>query len=231
MLDLGCGDGRFTKILFGGSFNKIDLWGFDISEKVVSIAKSQGIYKSVVVADARYLPYPDHLFANVLSNSVLEHIVEEDRVLKEVSRVLKEGGRFIFTVPSERFVKNLSINDERYVEYLNKRLEHYHYHSPREWERLLRNHGLILEQYRYFIPKLAQLAWEKLFRFFTKKLQGYELSDFLGLKRIGMWFVMRLFSPTVFKILLRKWYVLGTTDNGEGGALLIVARKVKDDKI
>jgi len=46
-----------------------------------------------------------------------------------------------------------------------------------------------------------------------------------------MWFVMRLFSPTVFKILLRKWYVLGTTDNGEGGALLIVARKVKDDKI
>jgi len=39
----------------------------------------------------------------MFSNSVLEHIYDINMVLKEVSRVLKENGKLVFTVPSNQF--------------------------------------------------------------------------------------------------------------------------------
>ena len=61
-----------------------------------------------VVCDARDLPFPDKHFDNVLMFGVFEHfgIYEVQEALLEISRVLKDGGRFKFDVPDfEWFVK------------------------------------------------------------------------------------------------------------------------------
>ena len=223
LLDLGCGDGIFAKILFRDKSGEII--GCDVSRECVKAANNQRIYVEVVVADGRLLPYRDSYFATVISNCVLEHIPEDFKVLKEVSRVLRENGRLIFTVPSENFVKNLRIQDKNYVKSINERLEHFHYRSPEEWRRLLHRCNLTLEKFRYYLPKQVQQVWEILFRFDTKKLLGRELCRLLGSKKIGCWFITRLLSPIVFKRLLWKWYLRGTIDDGKGGALLIIARK------
>jgi SAM-dependent methyltransferase len=225
LLDLGCGDGFFANILFADK--AVEIIGCDVSSKCVAKASLHNIYKSVLVADARHLPYNDESFTTVLSNSVLEHIPEDEKVLGEVSRVLKRDGRFIFTVPSENFVKNLKTQNEKYIESLNRRLEHFHYRSPQEWAGVLWQCGLTLEEVRYFFPKSVQQVWETLIQFFTTKVMGRELCALLGSRKVGINVIVRAVSPNVFSRCLRKWYLMGTLDKEEGGALLIIARKLK----
>ncbi len=227
LLDVACGDGLFGRTIFADRKGKI-IFGCDISKECVAKAKLYtNTYKSIDVADARDLPYKDNKFATVLSNCVLEHIPEDKKVVREVSRVLKIGGRFIFTVPSENFVNNLRTHNKNYIRHMNKRLEHFHYRSLEEWRKILKEAGLTIEKFRCYLPKSVQQKWEDLFRFDTKKLMGYELHRFLGSKKYRIWFIMRLLSPIIFKRVLKKWYLMGTVDDGKGGALLIIARKIR----
>ena len=53
-----------------------------------------------VVAHGTGLPFPDNCFDVVTANMVLEHLAEPGRVLAEVARVLRPGGRFVFVTPN-----------------------------------------------------------------------------------------------------------------------------------
>ena len=46
------------------------------------------------------LPFPDASFDLVMSRSVLEHLEHPEAVFREVSRVLKPGGHFVFLIPN-----------------------------------------------------------------------------------------------------------------------------------
>ncbi|MEW6606844.1 MAG: class I SAM-dependent methyltransferase [bacterium] len=55
-------------------------------------------------ADATNLPFPDASFDFVFAFEVLHHVVEYQKVMKEVFRVLKEGGSFfVAEIPKEVF--------------------------------------------------------------------------------------------------------------------------------
>ena len=49
------------------------------------------------------MPFEDSSFDVVFSNCVLEHVEGLDDMLAHVGRVLKPGGQFVFTVPTEDF--------------------------------------------------------------------------------------------------------------------------------
>ena len=51
------------------------------------------------VADAGKLSYPEGSFSRISVISVLEHILDEAPVVKELSRVLAPGGRMVVSVP------------------------------------------------------------------------------------------------------------------------------------
>ena len=102
VLDLGCGEGKIGNLLF----NKIDV-GLDIVRKDAEEAQKLSTYKRTVIADAKKMPFKSDSFGFVFSNSVIEHIEGIERVLDEVSRVLKPDGLFIFTVPSNKFADYL----------------------------------------------------------------------------------------------------------------------------
>ncbi|WP_420437092.1 methyltransferase domain-containing protein [Candidatus Poriferisodalis sp.] len=53
-----------------------------------------------VVADATALPYPDASFDRIIAAEVLEHIVNDERAIAELSRVLRPGGTIAVTVPA-----------------------------------------------------------------------------------------------------------------------------------
>jgi SAM-dependent methyltransferase len=53
-----------------------------------------------VVGDAQSLPFSAGEFDIVVSSEVLEHIYDKRLALKEIHRVLKKDGRFIFSTPS-----------------------------------------------------------------------------------------------------------------------------------
>jgi SAM-dependent methyltransferase len=218
-LDLGCGDGLFAKILFADKGGEII--GCDISSECVAKASLYDVYNDVTITDARHLPYNDESFSTVFSNCVLEHIPEDEKVLKEVSRVLREGGRFIFTVPSENFEKNLRNQGKKYIDKFNNRLEHFHYRSPSEWEELLKQHGLKVDSFRYYFPRRIQQRWELLMQFSIARIMGKEINQLLGSRKLGLYFLARTVSPVVLNLLLRKFVSQGTAEDKDGGALLI----------
>lgn len=106
LLDIGCGDGSYTRRLADG-FTKVD--AIDIqtdllaqfAERVEGTPAAHRI--TIREMSAAKLCYPDDAFDLVTSIEVLEHIVELDEALSEICRVLKPGGRFAFTTPNRWF--------------------------------------------------------------------------------------------------------------------------------
>lgn len=52
-----------------------------------------------LIEDAGKLSFPSNHFSKIAAVSVLEHIVDETHVAKELARVLKPGGRLVISVP------------------------------------------------------------------------------------------------------------------------------------
>lgn len=101
ILDIGCGDGTFARVLFNGV--KVDA-GIDRDEKEIARAKLAGVYDDARVGEVQELPFESESFRTVYSNCVLEHIPDIENALREIARVLKPGGALYITVPSPRCV-------------------------------------------------------------------------------------------------------------------------------
>ena len=79
----------------------------DLSPGMVEVAKrnaeSLGFSVEGRVADAESIPYDDDTFDLVVGHAVLHHIPDLDLAMREVLRVLKPGGRFVFAgEPTEK---------------------------------------------------------------------------------------------------------------------------------
>ena len=73
----------------------------DISRVALERAKKRGIENTVQVdLDEKPLPFEDNSFDTVISCSSIEHIFYPQGMIKESSRVLKPGGKFILLVPN-----------------------------------------------------------------------------------------------------------------------------------
>ncbi|MDV6243251.1 class I SAM-dependent methyltransferase [Rhodococcus opacus] len=98
-LELGCGTGFFLLNLMQGGVAKTGSVT-DLSPGMVKVAlrNAEGLGLSVDgrVADAETIPYEDGTFDLVVGHAVLHHIPDVEQSLREVLRVLKPGGRFVF---------------------------------------------------------------------------------------------------------------------------------------
>jgi SAM-dependent methyltransferase len=98
-LELGCGTGFFLLNLMQAGVAKTGSVT-DLSPGMVAAAlrNADGLGLDVDgrVADAERIPYGDDTFDLVVGHAVLHHIPDLDVALREVLRVLKPGGRFVF---------------------------------------------------------------------------------------------------------------------------------------
>jgi ubiquinone/menaquinone biosynthesis C-methylase UbiE len=98
-LELGCGTGFFllnlkqAGVLAQGHVTDISPGMVDAA---VDNARMLGFEVDGRVADAESLPYDDDSFDLVVGHAVLHHIPDVELALREVLRVLKPGGRFVF---------------------------------------------------------------------------------------------------------------------------------------
>ena len=98
-LELGCGTGFFLiNLVQSGVARRGSVT--DLSPGMVKVAtrnaKSLGLDVDGRVADAEGIPYEDDTFDLVVGHAVLHHIPDVEKSLREVVRVLKPGGRFVF---------------------------------------------------------------------------------------------------------------------------------------
>jgi len=97
VLDVGCGKGYLLSRL---QSPHRELYGIDISPAVIKWAKVSAPETSLCVADVKNLPFKSDSFDWLICTEVLEHI-EGDEAIQECFRVLKSGGRALFTVPNK----------------------------------------------------------------------------------------------------------------------------------
>jgi GT2 family glycosyltransferase/SAM-dependent methyltransferase len=163
ILDIGCGDGTFARILFNGV--TVDA-GIDRDEKEIARAKLTNIYDDLRTGEVQALPYESERFATVYSNCVLEHIPDIENALREIERVLKPGGALYITVPNPRCVTFLWWRDKFRKLGLTSLAEWYgnltlrlfnaeHVLEAEGWSELFERVGLETEHHEPYMPLRA----------------------------------------------------------------------------
>lgn len=99
MLEIGAGTGFFTLNLMQAGLAQSAVVT-DISQGMVDVAvrngRALGLDVTGQAADAEALPFGDGEFDLVIGHAVLHHIPDLDLAFREILRVLRPGGRFVF---------------------------------------------------------------------------------------------------------------------------------------
>ena len=148
ILDIGGYDGyisyRLKKI-----FPNLMITVVDTDEIGLELAKNRGL--NVICASALELPIKDKEFNVVLCFDLIEHIKEDVKLVKELSRVLKDNGKIILTTPMKDGVSFPMLNKKK-NEIINKNWGHvrkgYSLAQIRELFKL--NHLIIDKEDKYF---------------------------------------------------------------------------------
>jgi ubiquinone/menaquinone biosynthesis C-methylase UbiE len=144
LLDIGCGDGFWTKRLSRECHMTV---GLDIDMEPLSIAKATNNSESLIYTRgaAESLPFPDNHFSTIVSVCALEHFIDNKKAFAEMARVLKSGGRLALSCDSLslRFIKNDFREDHRRKYYVNQ------YYDSNLLCSLLASAGLNIEDYLF----------------------------------------------------------------------------------
>lgn len=118
VLELGCGNGKYTRQII----NAVDhITATDFSEKMVIAATDKlKDLKNLTIeqADCYNLDYADESFDTVFMANLIHVVLEPELALNEARRVLKKNGRLImvsFTSDGMSF-EDLEIMKKRYIE-------------------------------------------------------------------------------------------------------------------
>jgi SAM-dependent methyltransferase len=95
--DLGCGSGIFTELLRREGYASV---GLDISPRLLALGGSKYPGLELIGGDAENLPFHSESLDGVLLSGLVHHFPDPRRLIVEVCRVLKPGGRFVSFDPN-----------------------------------------------------------------------------------------------------------------------------------
>ncbi len=98
LLDVACGRGVLLRLL-RERMPGTHLVGVDIASPSVELTRSAG-FEAHVADVSKTLPFSDGEFDVVVFGEVIEHLVDPDAALVEISRVLKPDGTLVLTTPN-----------------------------------------------------------------------------------------------------------------------------------
>jgi ubiquinone/menaquinone biosynthesis C-methylase UbiE len=98
--DLGCGDGTLS-VTFIRKVKSIV--GVDFSKKRLKRAKEKGL--TTVNADVQSTPFKDKSFDKIICSEVIEHVLNPEDLIREISRLLKNEGVAVVSIPLDEKIK------------------------------------------------------------------------------------------------------------------------------
>jgi SAM-dependent methyltransferase len=235
-LDVGCGDGLVMRLILQQTASRPKMVGIDIDPLEAAAADRVHVYDRVHTCPSERIPEPDASFDFAFSNSVLEHIPDLEGAIREVSRLLKAGGAFVFTVPGPDFHRCLRgpllafTSRQEYLDHLDRRVAHLRYPTRAEWAELLGRHGMQVESAEgYFSAKqvrrwefIAKMTAGVLYTLWGGRKQPIEIQRSLGLRE-GRRQLVRPLARMAAGLL--SVGVVGRSPGGPYGCLMIRARK------
>jgi SAM-dependent methyltransferase len=115
ILDVGCAAG--PQMVYCG-LQGASVYGQDLDPGLVKEANGFlerfGLTGEATCGDVADLPFPDNHFDSAISSDFFEHVTEDEkaRILPEVRRVLKPGGKLVVKTPNLNYLK-LSLLQKR----------------------------------------------------------------------------------------------------------------------
>jgi len=125
ILDMGCGNGKLMVFLYHklpqllGKSIEIELYGFDVSDSNIQYSdffeKTIGDLTSQIpsinweervfqITSTQTWPFPDNYFDYVISNQVMEHVIDYNFVFQQIRRTLKQEGMSIHLFPLKNYI-------------------------------------------------------------------------------------------------------------------------------
>lgn len=100
VVELGCGAGHVLARFTG------PVLGVEISMTMLQKARRRlGGRAALVRADVEQLPLKTASLTRLICTEVIEHVVDPARLLAEIARVLRPGGRVVVTFPNEPLIE------------------------------------------------------------------------------------------------------------------------------
>jgi ubiquinone/menaquinone biosynthesis C-methylase UbiE len=117
ILDVGAGTGQLSSYAFKGEVKQ--MVGVDLDPRVTD----NPLLDQGVVADVYQLPFESNRFDLAFAIYVLEHIREPDRLVREISRVLRPGGMFFALTPNRHHYVSLiaALTPTRFHRWYNRK--------------------------------------------------------------------------------------------------------------
>jgi ubiquinone/menaquinone biosynthesis C-methylase UbiE len=161
ILDLGCGDGKYFRLLWPSADNVV---GVDMEPNVAELGRKSGVYRNVHITTANQVPELSESFDCVFANCSLEHMDDLNGVLSEIYRCLKPGGTLLCSVVTNRFVEWCVLPyivakagfEDVANKLLNDFLEYHHLANPlsvEDWKNRFQVSGLYVESHIPILPK------------------------------------------------------------------------------
>lgn len=106
VLDCGCGDGFLTALAAPMAETLVAL---DISFKRLYKYADHPLLSKIprVEADSCEIPFKENSFDAVFVSELLEHVEEDDKMLKQIWHALKKGGKFVLSVPYKEMINTV----------------------------------------------------------------------------------------------------------------------------
>ena len=184
ILDAGCGTGSLSFYL-GRTMQGLSFTGLDLDEEYLRFAKKEaaalkdGNQYTFVNGNAAALPFPDGCFDAVVSLTFLTVAADTEKILAEMKRVTKPGGRIVSLAPAV-FASGAFCSD------------------PDWTDRLPEKERLLFDELRRLSAKLYQLKSELVPPpSFVQGLPPDKLPAFFqanGLKEVGLHALGNVFS-------------------------------------
>lgn len=141
VLDVGCGEGRFTAQL---AHAQVEVVGIDVAEEPLRRARKR--YPELdlrLITESQRWPFEDSSFDIVWAGEVIEHVADTAGWLSEVRRVLPSGGRLLLSTPNHTRLRALwlAVSGRAFDAHFDPLGDHLRFYTPRTMRRLLSDFG------------------------------------------------------------------------------------------
>jgi 2-polyprenyl-3-methyl-5-hydroxy-6-metoxy-1,4-benzoquinol methylase len=148
VLDAGCGDGFFSNQLTHFDAVK-DITGIDISEKAIEMALEKYPNNHFRQASLNKIPCENASFDSIVMVEVIEHLVDIDGTLGDLSRVLKPGGLLLITTSDFNWLKAVIIAMFYFEKYFYPTNPHIRFFTKTTLAEVLLAHGFKVIKYSW----------------------------------------------------------------------------------
>jgi SAM-dependent methyltransferase len=204
--ELGCGNG-FVLACIEKAFPNLELYGGEIFVTGLDFASKRLPRAQLFQMDARKIPFEDE-FEVMSAFDVLEHIEDDEKVLKQMYGAVRHGGGIILTVPQHPFLWNRADDYARHVRR----------YTAQELRAKVVMAGFEVQRMTSFVSILFPLMM------MSRLKDRYSASRFDPMSELK---INNLLNTLLEKILdIERWIIGLGLSFPIGGSLLLIARKI-----